>query len=51
MASLDEYYASKTRIYMNQDKQDYFIENLDDEILQSYLSRYPVLAQRVYCFL
>ena len=47
MASLDEYYASKTRIYMNQDKQDYFIENLDDEILQSYLSRYPVLAQRV----
>lgn len=47
MASLDEYYASKTRIYMNQDKQDYFIENLDDEILQSYLSKYPVLAQRV----
>ena len=47
MASLDEYYASKTRIYMNQDKQDYFIENLDDEILQSYLRKYPVLAQRV----
>ena len=47
LASLDEYYASKTRIYMNQDKQDYFIENLDDEILQSYLRKYPVLAQRV----
>ena len=24
MASLDEYYASKTRIYMNQDQNDYF---------------------------
>lgn len=47
MASLDEYYASKTRIYMNQDSQDYFIENLDDSILQDYLKRYPVKAQRV----
>ena len=47
MASLDEYYASKTRIYMNQTEDDYFIENLDDDILQSYLKKYPVPAKRV----
>ena len=47
MASLDEYYASKTRIYMNQNSEDYFIENLDDEILQSYLKQYPVSAKRI----
>lgn len=47
MASLDEYYASKTRIYMNQNTEDYFIENLDDEILQSYLKQYPVAAKRI----
>lgn len=44
MASLDEYYASKTRIYMNQDQNDYFLENKDDPILQEYLKRYPVPA-------
>lgn len=47
MDSLDEYYASKTRIYMNQNHDDYFIENLDDEILQEYLKKYPVQAQRI----
>ena len=47
MASLDEYYTSKTRIYMNQTEDDYFIENLDDDILQSYLTKYPVSAKRV----
>ena len=40
MDSLDEYYASKMRIYMNQD--DLFINNSDDETLQSYLAQYPV---------
>lgn len=45
MASLDEYYASKTRIYMNQDENDYFIENKDDETLQKYLKKYPFHSQ------
>ena len=31
MASLDEYYASKTNIYMNTDLDDYFVVNLDDK--------------------
>ena len=35
MASLDEYYASKTRIYMNQDQNDYFLENKDDPIYKN----------------
>lgn len=47
MASLDEYYASKTNIYMNQDENDYFIENLDDPIVQDYLIKYPVKASRI----
>lgn len=47
MTSLDEYYASKTRIYMNQDKNDYFIENLDDEVLQDYLNQYPVPSKKI----
>ena len=42
MDSLDEYYASKMRIYMNQDANDLFINNSDDETLQSYLAKYPV---------
>ena len=41
MASLDEYYASKMNIYMNQDEKDYFIENIDDPTLKEYLVRYP----------
>lgn len=41
MASLDEYYASKMNIYMNQDEKDYFIENIDDPTLKAYLVRYP----------
>lgn len=47
MASLDEYYTSKTRIYMNQDENDYYIDNLDDPTLQDYLKKYPPLAKRV----
>ena len=39
---IDEYYASKMRIYMNQDENDLFINNSDDETLQSYLAQYPV---------
>lgn len=47
MASLDEYYASKMRIYMNQDENDYFIENIDDDTLQDYLKQYPLKAHRI----
>lgn len=47
MDSLDEYYASKTRIYMNQDENDFYIDNIDDSLLQEYLSKYPVKAKRV----
>ncbi|MGN1182341.1 MAG: UDP-N-acetylmuramoyl-L-alanine--D-glutamate ligase [Faecalibacillus sp.] len=47
MASLDEYYASKMRIYENTDNQDYFVENIDDQTLKEYLSRYPVPCQKV----
>lgn len=47
MDSLDEYYASKMRIYMNQDENDYFIENIDDEVLQGYLKQYPVKAKSI----
>lgn len=47
MASLDEYYASKMRIYENCDQHDYFVVNQDDETLQQYLQRYPVPCQKV----
>ena len=47
MASLDEYYASKMRIYENCQDNDYFVENTDDETLKEYLQRYPVPCHRV----
>lgn len=47
MASLDEYYASKMRIYENCDMNDYFVENTDDETLKEYLNRYPVPCHKV----
>ncbi len=45
MDSLDEYYASKMRIYMNCDEHDTFILNKDDDTLLDYVSRYPTHAQ------
>lgn len=45
MASLDEYYASKMRIYENTDQNNYFVENIDDETLKEYLQKYPVPCQ------
>lgn len=36
--SLDDYYASKQKIYANQDANDYFILNADDEILLKHLN-------------
>ena len=47
MASLDEYYASKTNIYMNCNSDDYFLENIDDPVLKEYIERYPVKAKRI----
>lgn len=47
MDSLDEYYISKTRIYMNQNENDYYIENKDDSVLQDYLRRYPYHAKTI----
>jgi UDP-N-acetylmuramoylalanine--D-glutamate ligase len=41
MDTLDEYYASKTRIYENQTTQP-FIRNLDDEMISEYLIKYPL---------
>lgn len=45
MRSLDEYYASKTRIYMNQDRQDFFVFNEDDPTILEYLKQYPPQAK------
>ena len=42
MDSLDEYYASKMRIYENQDANDLYILNLDDENLKTYTGRFPI---------
>ena len=47
MASLNEYYASKMNIYMNQDENDYYIENIDDETLKDYLVKYPRKSQSI----
>jgi len=41
MRTLDEYYASKTNIYMNQKENDIFVYNLDDENLSYYVNKYP----------
>lgn len=45
MDSLDEYYASKMRIYENCTNEDVFIRNLDDDTLSEYLDRYPCPAK------
>lgn len=47
MDSLDEYYASKMRIYENTDQNDYFIENIDDEVLKGYLDKIAVPCQKI----
>ncbi|RHM62884.1 MULTISPECIES: UDP-N-acetylmuramoyl-L-alanine--D-glutamate ligase [Coprobacillaceae] len=47
MASLDEYYASKTNIYKNCQDDDVYVCNLDDETLKTYLDRYPVKCKQV----
>lgn len=47
MDSLEEYYASKTRIYMNQNQNDYYLENKDDSVVQDYLQQYPLHASSI----
>lgn len=47
MASLDEYYASKTNIYKNTDQNDFYIVNNDDETVLEYLDKYPVPCNRI----
>jgi len=45
MRNLDEYYASKMRIYENCDEKDTYIYNLDDENLKEYVARYQPKAR------
>lgn len=40
MRNLDEYYASKCNIYMNQRENDTFIFNVDDDNLKQYVPKY-----------
>mgnify|MGYP002552736786 FL=1 len=47
MASLDEYYASKTNIYKNTDENDCFVVNLDDQVLAKYLKQYPIPCRQI----
>ncbi|MFQ6793992.1 MAG: UDP-N-acetylmuramoyl-L-alanine--D-glutamate ligase [Thomasclavelia sp.] len=47
MASLDEYYASKTNIYKNTDENDYYIVNKDDATVLKYLQDYQVSCQKI----
>lgn len=41
MNSLEEYYASKMRIYQNCQKDDWFIRNVDDEEIMKYAKDIP----------
>ena len=45
MRNLDEYYASKMRIYENCNQDDTYIYNLDDINLNEYISRYKPNCQ------
>ena len=38
----ENYVASKFRIAMNQTSKDYFIYNLDDEVIENYLKQKPI---------
>ncbi len=41
MRSEDAYYVSKTKIYENQDHNDYFLRNVDDPIILQYAKNIP----------
>lgn len=42
MGSLDNYYKSKTEVYMNMADNDVFLLNADDPVVKEYTDRYPV---------
>lgn len=41
MGSVDAYYASKMKVYENQTKEDWFLRNVDDEIVMEYAKDVP----------
>lgn len=41
----ENYIASKFRITMNQNSEDYFIYNLDDEVITEYLNQYQIKSK------
>jgi len=43
----ENYIASKFRIAMNQDKNDYLIYDADDEVIQDWLKKHPVQSKLV----
>ena len=43
----ENYIASKFRIAMNQDKDDYLIYDADDEVIQAWLKEHPVQSKLV----
>ena len=45
--NLDEYVASKFRITMNQNEEDFFIYDADDEIIERWLDANPIKAQKL----
>lgn len=47
MDSLEEYYASKMKIYQNCSSEDILIVNKDDLVLNEYLTKYPFIAKPI----
>ena len=43
----EHYISSKFRITMNQTSKDYFIYNLDDEVITTYLERNPIKSNQL----
>lgn len=47
MGGLDNYYYSKTRVYMNCHEDDLFLYNADDPIVKEYTDKYPIPCQKM----
>jgi UDP-N-acetylmuramoylalanine--D-glutamate ligase len=43
----EKYIASKFRIAMNQDTADYFVYDLDDEVIGTWLAKHPVHSKKM----
>lgn len=41
MGSIDAYYQSKMKVYENQQKEDWFLRNVDDETIMQYAKNIP----------